>query len=69
MHVLDELSLKGFTIRQPQLTAYVEAVVAGELGERRHVVWVVGQLVGLLRDAAGRLLDALVVGILGKNVM
>lgn len=45
-------------------TSDVEAVVAGELGEGRHVVGVVGQDVGLLGDAARRLLDALVVGVL-----
>lgn len=50
----------------PSLTSDVQPVVARKLRERRHVVGVVGQDVGLLGDALGRLLDALVVGVLQK---
>lgn len=55
--------------RSPEtLTSYIQSVVAGELCKRRHVVGVIRQHVGLLCDAPGRLLDALIVGVLeSKN--
>lgn len=49
------------------LTSDVEAIIAGELGERRHVVWVVGELVGLLCYTARRLLDAVVICVLSSK--
>lgn len=43
------------------LTSDIEAIIAGELGERRHVVWVVGELMSLLRYTPRCLLDAVVI--------
>lgn len=50
------------------LTSDVEAVIAGELGERRHVVWVVGELVRLLRYTTCCLLDAVVICVLSLKI-
>lgn len=46
------------------LTSDIEAIITGKLGERRHVVWVVGELVGLFCYTARRLLDAVVICVL-----
>lgn len=48
------------------LTSDIQPVVTCKLSERRHVVGVVGQVVGLLRDALGSLLDALIVCVLRR---
>ena len=50
-----------------QLTSYIQAVVTGKLGEGRHVVGVIGQLVCLLSNAACSLLDAVVVAVLQRR--
>ncbi len=50
-----------------RLTSYIQPIVTGKLGERGHVVGVVGQLVGLFSDAAGSLLDTIIVGVLRQN--
>lgn len=50
------------------LTSYIQSIVTGKLCKRRHVVGVIRQYMGLLCDAPGRLLDALIVCILrSKN--
>lgn len=46
------------------LTSYIQSIVTGKLCERWHVVGVIGQHMGLLCDAAGRLLNALIVCVL-----
>lgn len=46
------------------LTSYIQSVVTGELRKRRHVVGVVRQYVRLLCNAAGSLLDTLIVCVL-----
>lgn len=45
-------------------TSYIQAIVTGKLCKRRHVVGVVGQVMGLLCDALRSLQDAVIVGIL-----
>lgn len=45
-------------------TSYIQAIVTGKLCKRRHVVGVIGQVMGLLCDALRSLQDAVVVGIL-----
>lgn len=50
------------------LTSYIQPVVTCKLCKRWHVVRVIGQYMCLLRDALGRLLDALIVRVLhSKN--
>lgn len=49
------------------LTSYIQPIVTCKLCERRHVVGVVGQDVGLLCDALSGLLDALIVCVLRND--
>lgn len=49
------------------LTSYIQPIGACKLCKRRHVVGVVGQDVGLLSDALGSLLDALIVCVLQND--
>lgn len=46
------------------ITSYIQSIVTGKLGKRRHVVGVVCQNMGLLCNAPGCLLDTLIVGFL-----
>lgn len=47
--------------RSAALTSYIQSIVARELCKGRHVIWIVGQLVGLFGNTACRLLDAFVI--------
>lgn len=49
------------------LTSYIQSVITGELCERRHIVGVIRQNVGLLCNAPGCLLDALIVCVLRRK--
>lgn len=49
------------------ITSYIQSIVTGKLGKRRHVVGVVCQNMGLLCNAPGCLLDTLIVGVLQKQ--
>lgn len=49
-------------------TSYVQSIVTGKLCKRRHVVGVICQYMGLLCNAPGGLLDALIICVLwSKN--